>query len=105
LNLSNQEFLEQFINLLVARIEQAWNANARKVNIMKYSKKWWNEDCNQSLNKYRESRSLKDWKSFKKTAKTTKRSFFNIKIQEITNKSQGPWELMNWVNKCKKLID
>ena len=43
-NLSNQESLEQVINLLVARIEQAWNTNARKVNITKHSKKWWNED-------------------------------------------------------------
>ena len=39
LNLSSQESLEQVVNLLVARIKQAWNANARKVNIMKYSKK------------------------------------------------------------------
>jgi len=40
LNLLSQESLEQVINLLVARIKQAWNANARKVNITKYSKKW-----------------------------------------------------------------
>jgi len=40
LNLSNHESLEQVVNLLVARVEQAWNANARRVNIMKYSKKW-----------------------------------------------------------------
>ena len=100
-NLSNQEFLKQVVNLLAARIKHAWNANSRKVNIMKHSKKWWNEDCNWTLNKYKESRSLKDWKLFKKTVKTIKGLFFDIKIQEITNKSRGPWELMNWVSKCK----
>jgi len=47
------------------------------------------------------SRNLEDWKSFKKVIKSSKRAFFDIKIQEITNKSQGPWELMNWVKKCK----
>ena len=46
LNLLNQESLEQVINLLVARTKQAWNTNARKVNITKHSKKWWNKDCN-----------------------------------------------------------
>jgi len=44
--LSNQESLEQVVNSLASRIDQAWNTNARKVNIMKYSKKWWNKDCN-----------------------------------------------------------
>ena len=68
---------------------------------MKHSKIWWNEDYRQSLNTYRESRSLEDWKSFKNIVKTTKRVFFNFKIQKVTNKSHGPWELMNWVNKCK----
>jgi len=59
-NLLNQESLEQVINLLSVRIKQAWNTNARKVNIMKHSKKWWNEDCNRSLSKYRYSRDLDD---------------------------------------------
>ena len=39
LNLLNQESLEQVVCLLVSRINQAWNANTRKVNIMKHSKK------------------------------------------------------------------
>jgi len=38
-NLLNHKSLEQVINSLAARVEQAWNANARRVNIMKHSKK------------------------------------------------------------------
>ena len=40
-------------------------------------------------------------KTFRKTVKITKRSFFNLKIQEISNKKWGPWELISWVNKHK----
>jgi len=40
LNLSNHVSLEQVINSLVVRVEQAWNTNARRVNITKHYKKW-----------------------------------------------------------------
>jgi len=59
------------------------------------------EKCSRSLNNYRTTRSLDNWKSFKKIIKNVKRSFFDEKIQEVANKSHGPWELMNWISRCK----
>jgi len=60
-----------------------------------------NEECNTKLNVYCSSKSIVDWKDFKGFIKETKRSFFNNKIQEITSKNKRPWDLMNWVKKCK----
>ena len=59
------------------------------------------DECSHSLNNYRMSRSLDNWKNFKKVVKNTKRSFFNTKIQEVASKSHGSWELTNWISRCK----
>ena len=100
-NLTDNVKLENLVNLFRLRIDWVWEKNAKHIKITKYSKQWWNKEYNQALNKYRITRSFEDWKSFKKLVKSTKQPFFNTKIQEIANKSQGPWELMGWVNKYK----
>ena len=53
---------------------------------MRHSKSWWNKECNQLLRNYRTLRNLEDWKIFKNMIKSTKQSFFDLKIQEIINK-------------------
>ena len=83
----NLEWIVKYLGMI---INQAWTKNAKKSKKSKYSKQWWTEDCSHSLNNYRLSRSLKNWKKFKKSVKDTKRSFFNNKIQEILNKSRSP---------------
>ena len=79
--------LENLVNLFRLRIDWAWEKNAKYIRITKYSKQWWNKECNQALNKYRTTRSIEDWKSFKRLVKSTKQTFFDTKIQEIANKS------------------
>jgi len=100
-DLSDHSKIEEVTNLLALKIEFAWKTNTKQVRITKHSKSWWNNNCNHALNKYRTTRNLENWKVFKSTVKSTKCIFFNNKIQEIANKKRGPWELINWVNKCK----
>ena len=100
-DLSNISKLEEVVNLLMSSINSAWNKNNKYVKITKHSQSWWNKECNRTLNNYRTTRSLEDWKMFKSKVKSSKYNFFDTRIQEIANKSCGPWELMNWVNKHK----
>jgi len=100
-NIADIEKLERTVNQLRAIIDQAWTKNAKNLRISKYYKQWWMDECSHSLNNYRMSRSLDNWKNFKKVVKNTKRSFFNTKIQEVASKSHGSWELTNWISRCK----
>ena len=100
-DLSNVDCFNKVILDFVSLMERIWIKNSKIINITKHSKSWWNVNCSRDLEKYRLTKHIKDWKQFKKTVKNTKRSFFNLKIQEISNKRQGSWELMNWINKCK----
>ena len=79
-NLTDNVKLENLVNLLWLRINWVWEKNAKCIRITKHSKQWWNKECNQALNKYRMTRSIENWKFFKKLVKSTKQTFFNTKI-------------------------
>ena len=96
-NIDNINKLEQAVHQVGTIINQAWAKTAKKLKISKHSKQWWSNECKWSLENYRASRSLENWKKFKTTVKNVKRSYFDDKIQEIMNKSRGLWELMNWI--------
>ena len=100
-NIVDTKVLEWVVNQLRLIIDQAWTKNAKKSRISKHSKQWWSDGCKRSLNNYRSSRSLDNWKKFKNSVKNAKQSFFDDKIQEVANKSQGPWELTNWIKRRK----
>ena len=94
-DLSNSSKIEEATKLLASRIKYVWKSNAKQAQITKHSKSWWSEECNCTLNNYRITRSLDNWKLFKSTVKSTKCTFFDNKIQEIANKKSSPWELIN----------
>ena len=100
-NIFDVDYLDSIVLEFASLIENIWVKNLKVVNIMKHSKSWWNINCSRDLDKYRVSKCIEDWKQFKKMVKNTKCTFFDLKIQEISNKWRGPWELMNWVNKQK----
>jgi len=74
-SISDKPHLENTVNHLNVLINQAWNRHAKQSRTTKHSKQWWNEDCNKSLNEYRTTRSLENWKRFKKVVKTPRDHF------------------------------
>ena len=98
-NLLDIPSLEKIVGNFADIVAESQEKYAKNVNVTKYSKSWWDKNCNRALEKYRNTKNLEDWKLFHYTVKNIKRSFFNSKIQEIANKKREPWELMNQVNK------
>ena len=77
----------------------AWKKNSKIVTISKYLKSQWDTNCSRDLEKYRSTRSLVDWKQFKKIVKSIKYVFLDLLIQEISNKVRDLQELINQVKK------
>jgi len=90
------------VQKIAFNINNIWFKNSKKINIMKCSKAWWNDNCNRDLNKYQQSKHLEESKIFKGMVRRTKHEFFDNKIDEIVKKN-GPWELMYWVKQRKLL--
>ena len=102
-NLTNKDNLENIVNHVETSFNQAWTKNTKYSRISKHSKQWWMEECSKFLDNYKMTRSLENWKMFKRVIKNTKWSFFDLKIQEVANKSSSSWKLMNWINRRKLL--
>ena len=47
--IQNAESLEEIVQHLVTNIENIWFKYLKTVNITRYSKAWWNEDCRHML--------------------------------------------------------
>ena len=89
-NISDISKLEKVVSDFANIVDYTWIKYSKLINITKCSKSWWNKECNKDLAIFRSSKSIEDWKIFQKTIKSTKRAFFNLKIQEVANKKQEP---------------
>ena len=100
-NIQSKEVLDQIVQLFASVTERIWYKHSKVINITKHSKEWWSKYYCRDPETYWQTRQIKDWRQFKGTIKKTKHDFFNLKIQEVANKNCKPWELMNWIKKCK----
>jgi len=79
-DISNIETLEIGILNLAYSVERTWEKHSKVVNITKYSKSWWDNNCKYNLNIYKSTKHIEDWKQFKRMVKNAKYSFFDLKI-------------------------
>ena len=82
-------------------ISNTWDANARSITVTTRSKEWWNDECRDALAAYRRTGAREDWRLFRSTTRSAKRSFFDDRITEIASTNKCPWDLMSWVKQRK----
>ena len=82
-------------------ISDAWDANAKNTTVTTQSKEWWNDECRDALATYRRTGARADWRLFRSTTRSAKRSFFDDRIAEIASTNKRPWDLMSWVKQRK----
>ena len=89
-NLSDITSLDNVVDEFTNKVKSTGEKISKIINIMRYFKSWWNEDCSRDLVNYRLLKNLEDWKTFWRMVKNTKHTFLDLKIQEIANKKWGP---------------
>ena len=59
-HIKSKEDLEQLVQEFMHNTDKIWLKYSKMVNITRYSKSWWSEECQRELEKYRSSRCLED---------------------------------------------
>ena len=59
-NISDVDHLDSIVLEFVSLMENIWVKNSKVVNIMKYSKSWWNVNCSRDLDKYKVSKYIEN---------------------------------------------
>ena len=82
-HIESKENLESIVQEFMYNMDKIQFKHSKIVNITKHSKSQQNEDCQKGLEKYRSSRHLEDWKSFKNAVKKTKQEFLMSKSKKL----------------------
>ena len=59
-NITSKEVFKQIIHEFANNMDRIWFKNSKIVNITKYSKSWWNKECNRGLERYQALKHVKD---------------------------------------------
>jgi len=98
LNFSRLDSVDNLDSLSIAVsrvISNAWEANTRNITVTTRSKKWWNNECRDTLVAYRRIGAREDWHLFRSTTRSAKQSFFDDRIAEIASTNKCPWDLIS----------
>jgi len=61
-NIQNKEALEHIMQTFAECIKRIWYKHSKIVNITKYFKVWWDDNCYRDLEKYRQTKRIDNWK-------------------------------------------
>lgn len=94
-NYDSPQNIQTASDRLYDQIEASFQRNSKTPKLSTYSKTWWNDECSQARDRFREDRSTENRREYRRAYRKAQREYYDQVIEQATNDGRI-WDLTSW---------